>query len=208
MSLSPKRTPLTKTVIKNAVLEDLDIDNYKRIINSLKNENFLLKDSFENIKLILNPTEVGLINLCKLLYCTNHKKQIFLYLGIIIESKLNLVAEAYISNRWRSPRNFSTEIALDRRLKEFRTKFSLSEKANDISSYDLYNHFDTSDYLKNKLQAFKFLRNYGGHAKSVNEFLETIIETQADEEITDAFRLLNEMHIAYQKLLGNPPPLL
>jgi len=210
MAFSKKRTPYSKTINPKDILDDRDINDYKRSMSSLKNEDFKIKIEFDKVKDILDSKELKLLKLSKLLYCCGHKKDLFLYLGIIIESKLNLIVQTYLSNRWQPSRGYINELALNNRFNDFIIKFSLSEKANDISTYDLFNNHDISDQIKHKLQAFRFLRNYGGHAKGVNHFLESVIDSQpeCDNEITDALRLLLQIELAYKTLLSSPPSII
>jgi hypothetical protein len=120
---------------------------------------------------------------------------------------VNSVIYLYKAERWRTPLQYANETAMLIQFDQFVKKKALSEKADFISAFNIFNNTDVSDQMKHKIQAFRFLRNYGGHSKSVNEYLETVIDSQpdCDNEIDSAFKLIRQIDIASSNLLINPP---
>jgi hypothetical protein len=209
MVFSKKRKANSISYHPDALLTDETIDHYKSILSNLKKQDFSLKKEIDEIRGSLSVEEQKNLNLSKLLYCTGHRKEMFLYLGIIIESKLNSVGNAYKNNRWQTPKLFINENTQNAILGKFIAS-AIAGKADNISSYDLFNNTDTSDKIKHKLHSFRFLRNYGGHSSSVSDFLDTVITSQpeCDDEIKDGFQIMRQIKIAHEILLNNPPPLL
>lgn len=201
-----KREPNTKAFSNELNLNDPDIELFKKKLASVKVKDFKLKEKFDGAEKTLDSNDKKKLKLCKLLYCIGYKKEMFLQLGIIIESRLNSIVDLYITNKWQTPLNYnSNSIAF--KLEEFQKKKALGEKADLINHYNLFNNSDTSEQLKHQIQGFRFLRNYGGHSKSVNEFLDTVIESEPDcnNEIEAAIKLIMNINVAIKILIKNPP---
>ena len=205
MGFGKKRRGFTKSSDSNLELKDTDLDRYKSELNSLKNADFAIKDDFEKIKDYLNQEEKRILKLCKLLYCIQYKKEMFLHLGAIIESKLNTIINLYQSENWRTPLAFTDKDSQNAQFASFIDKKSLDGKANDISRFNLFNNQPSSDIIKARIKSFRFLRNYGGHSKSVNEFLNIIVLNHADDEIRLAFTLIKLIKKGTEELKTTPP---
>lgn len=207
MTLAKKRRPFSKVDSKFARLKDHDIQALISKLENLRKSDFSIGSEFESLKSILNDSDIEKLKLCKLLYCAGYKKELFLHLGIIIESTLNSIVCLYLKENWQPVLNFVNKTALDKNFEEFINIKSLSEKANIISRMNLFNDIDASDRIKNKIQAFRVLRNYGGHSKSLSIFLESILleKDDIDREVNEAFNILREIDKALRFLKTNPP---
>jgi hypothetical protein len=204
------RLPFTKASSPETKIKDIAVIQASTKLHGLKEKDFPLKQKFDRLEPILDAGEKNTLILCKLLYCLDYKREMFLHLGVIVESTLNKVISTYQVNNWRTPSAFIDAANQAIQFNKFRKEKALSGKADDISRFNLFNHLDTSDQIKHKIQSFRFLRNYGGHSKSVNEFLDLVIDSQpdCDDEIDEAFKLINSIHIAHRILLTNAPPVI
>lgn len=207
MTLAKKRRPFSKVDSRFSRLKDPDIQELIIKLENLRKSDFLVAEDFESLKPILNDLSIEKLKLCKFLYCVGYKKELFLHLGIILESYLNSIVNLYIVEDWQPVLNFTNKTALDKNFEEFINIKSLSEKANTISRFNLFNNVDASERIKNKIQAFRVLRNYGGHSKSLNSFLDSILleKEDMDREVIDVFSLLREIDKAVCFLKSNPP---
>lgn len=204
------RLPFTKASSPENKLRDPHINIAITKLNGLKDKDFPLKDRFDKLEPILDNFEKEILVLCKVLYCLDYKKEMFLHLGVIVESKLNSIIKTYQVNNWRTPSAYIDSTTQNVQFNKFLKEKALSGKADDVSRFNLFNHVETSDQIKHKIQSFRFLRNYGGHSKSLNEFLDSVIASQpdCDNEIDDAIKLIHTVRIALQTLLANPPGLI
>ncbi len=82
--------------------KDGDIVSFKEQLDSLKKSDFPVLGDIEKIKCLINTDEeTNCLKIFKLLYCLGFTKYSFLYAGIILESKLNNVANLYIDKNWQ-----------------------------------------------------------------------------------------------------------
>jgi|GEM_PF-5901699 len=189
-------------------LNDSFINESIKKLNELQNKDFTLKDDFAIIEQILKPEEKQILNLIKLLYCIDFKKEIFLFLGIILESQINNIFADYVANNWQVPQSqnyFPNKIALERNFKDIIIKKSLSEKADQVQRFNIFNDTETSKTIQANIQSLSILRNYGGHNKPLNEFLEHLTIDCLDDEIKKVFSLLRDIKKAMEILHKNPP---
>jgi len=195
---------------KKDKLNDTAINDYIDKLVSLLKVDVPIIEQFKIIERLLPADAIPTVNLCKLLYCTGHKKEMFLHLGVLVESFLNSLVDLYKTKRWRTPLGFIDAVNQNIQFDGFLKNKTISDKANDISRWNLINNQDASDQIKYRLQAFRFLRNYGGHSKSVNEFFQTVIDCNpaCDDEIDQAFKILKQLEIAKSLLVSTPPPII
>ncbi|WKN43387.1 hypothetical protein [Tunicatimonas pelagia] len=203
-----KRKSGSKVSYPEKRIDDTDLNYFNDKIGSLMETDFPLHHKFEEIKSYVGAKDIEKIKLCKLLYCTEYKKEVFLQLGIIIESMLNSIIEVYETENWKTPSSFNNPTAQERNFKDFKNKKSLNDKASYIDSHNIFNDQSTSENVKLKIQSMRNLRNYGGHAKNNNDFLESIMLDNVDDEIEQVFNLIRNIKTAKEILISSPPELI
>lgn len=185
---------------------DGDIISFKKQLDSLKKSESPFLEDIEKIKsLVSTDEETNCLKIFKLLYCLGFTKYSFLYAGIILESKLNNIANLYIDNNWRLANFTGTD--QNKFLKDkFIEKKSVGEKGNFVESYNLFNDSTTSGMISSKIRSLSFLRNHGGHY-SYNLFIQSVINNESliKQEINAFINLLELIHKATDILTKNHP---
>ncbi len=128
-----------------------------------------------------------------------------MYAGIIIESKLNNIANLYINNNWALG-NF-TGSDQNKYLKDkFIEQKSVGEKGIFVKSHNLFNDKSASGMISSKVTSLSFLRNYGGH-HSYNQFIQSVVndESLLKQEISAFGNLLELISNATDILIDNQP---
>ena len=202
-----KRKPFSKTSNPLSRLSDSDIKKSVTLLSSLQNKHFPQHRKWLEIEKVLSIAEANTLKLCKLLYCIGYRKEMFLHMGTVLESRINAIVLLYTTNNWRTPSTYVDQASQTIKFEQFVQKKTLSEKADLIVNYNLFNNMEVSDQIRHKIQAFRFLRNYGGHSKNVNQFLQLVVDNQpdCDLEIEDTFSLIKSITLALAALQSTPP---
>ena len=187
-------------------IKDENIISFIKQLESLKKSDFPVLEDIEKIKPLLNTDEeTNCFKIFKLLYCLGFIKYSFLYVGIILESKLNNIANLYIDNNWKLG-NFKGDDQNKYLKDQFIGKRSVGEKGILVESHNLFNDSSSSGMISSKIKSLSFLRNYGGHYR-LNLFIESVVneESTLKHEINAFINLLVLINKATDILIKNHP---
>ena len=150
---------------------------------SLKEASFTIKEKFLLLEQHCTGNCSNSINIAKLLYCLNYKKETLLYFGWIMEEMLNYVADLYLKNNLPLTGKYSGQEQT--KLTAF-IDAALGQKGDWLSNLELFGSGDQNRVLHHKICGLSILRNYSGHSKYVNEFMSNNVlynDQQIDNEI-------------------------
>lgn len=186
---------------------DQDITDLITELEDKNKRNYKEKKLFDDLSSHIDADEIKYFRLAKLCLFLGYKRELFLYLGIIVESKLNGVLQEYIANNWQTPARYTDKPTRDSTFQHFRDRDSLDGKATKLEALDLFNDVKTSRRIKAQIQSLTLLRNFGGHP-ALHDFSDHLIEKNFEKEFADACALINAILAAKSCLISNPPPVI
>ena len=201
-----RQKPADYDISLKSRLYDAVLNEFSKKIENLKQTDFILKKNFDEIEKVLETSiQKETLKLCRFLYCMKYYKEMFLHIGVIIESLINSIAEMYLDTSTNLPNFSGTEESKEIFLKRFIDK-NLSDKANDLEKVKMLGQ--ASSLIKPKIHSLRILRNFGGHdsgSTGIIKFFQNIsniIEKFHDDELNSVFLLIKEILEIKSKLFA------